>query len=258
MEEVTRLMEGHRSRREFSEAALPWEILRECVDVARHASTSSLLQAYSVIVVRDEKRRQAVHDLCSKQAMILSAPCFIAICVDLHRLETACELAGGKAGVADLETLILGCADASLLAQNLMLALESRGYGGCFVGAARNYPVRMAEVLSLPNRVFVAFGMVAGHPLDDPLPRPRLPLDAVLHEEVYDDARTREHLIEMDERQRDWARQTNEEKGGYAGRVVNTERSWCERVRHRLDTQRRESPRDQLRTQLEQLGFTLS
>ena len=257
MNEVLDLMKRHRSRRRFSAGDLPRSVLHECVDAARHASTSSLLQTYSVIVVRDEERKRVVYELCSEQEMILEAPCFLAICVDLHRIEAACEVAGGKAGLADLETLVLGCADASLLGQNLMLALESQGYGGCFVGAARNHPVELARVLQLPPRVFVVFGMVAGVPVDEPLPRPRMPLEAILHDEVYDDARTSQGLATMDERQRDWARRTNTEKGGHAGRLVNTDRGWCARVRHRMDAERPPAPRDRLRSQLETLGFCL-
>jgi len=255
MNAVMKVMAEHRSRRRFSQEDLPAEILNECVDVARHASTSSLLQPYSVIVVRDPDRKQAVFEVCSRQQMILDAPCFVAICVDFHRLQVACESAGRPAGEVDLESLVLGCADASLLAQNLLLALESQGFGGCFVGAARNHPVELAKILGLPPRAFVAFGMVAGRPADDPLARPRLPLGAVLHEERYDETRTEEGLREMDERQREWARRTNAEKGGYARRLVNTERGWCERVSHRMAADRPPAPRDELAEKLRELGF---
>ncbi|MDG2114851.1 MAG: hypothetical protein P8N02_19860 [Actinomycetota bacterium] len=46
----------------------------------------------------------------------------------------------------------------------------------------------MTELLRLPADVYPVFGLCIGEPAQDPEVKPRLPLDVVLKDEVYDDS----------------------------------------------------------------------
>ena len=52
--------------------------------------------------------------------------------------------------------------DAALVGMSASLAAESLGIKGVMIGAVRNNAVETAEILGLPHRVYVVFGMVLG------------------------------------------------------------------------------------------------
>ncbi len=223
-------MRAHRSRRSYHPDPVPDEQLQWIVDSARHAPTSSFIQAYSVVAVRDKDKKAAVARLCGDQRYIHEAPVFLGICADLYKLKLCCARDGMDLRHHTLEIFMQASIDAALVGQNLQLAAESEGLGSCMLGAARNHPVELAGLLELPRHVYVVFGMVIGKAKDDPVTRGRMPLAGVLHHESY---RT-DHLEEMidgaNDSMRDWARRTNSELGGYLGRPVNEQKGWCDRM----------------------------
>ena len=75
--------------------------------------------------------------------------------------------------------------DTSLFAQNLVLAFESMGYGICYIGGLRNNLPAVQELLELPEGTYPFYGLCVGRPADEPMLRPRLPLQGVLFEEHY-------------------------------------------------------------------------
>jgi len=220
----------HRSHRRYRPDAIAAERIERLVDAARHASTSSFIQAYAVVCVRDEARRRAIAALCGGQPHITEAPVFFAICADLHKLALACGKAGTALQSQSLELFLQATVDAALLGQNLQLAAEAEGLGACMIGAARNHPVELAQLLELPPQVYVVYGMTVGEPADDPVPRGRMPLPGVLHWEAYDAARLPAVLAEADEGMRSWARRCNAEQGGYQGRQIDERKGWQQRM----------------------------
>jgi nitroreductase/CTP:molybdopterin cytidylyltransferase MocA len=220
----------HRSHRSYKPDPVPQGQIERLVDAARHASTSSYIQAYSLIAVRDPARKSEVARLCGGQRHIVQAPVFCAICADLHKLAAACGRHGTAVQAQSLELFLQATVDAALLGQNLQLGAEAEGLGACMIGGARNHPMELAALLGLPDHAYVVFGMTIGVPADDPLPRGRMPLPGVLHWERYDTARTDQVLDGADEVMRQWARRANAERGGYGGRPVNETKGWTERM----------------------------
>jgi len=229
---VVEQMFRHRSRRAFSDQPLAAGQLERLVDAARHASTSSFIQAYATVCVCEAERKGEVARLCADQSQIRQAPVFVGICADLHKIAAACAQAGVDLQSQSLELFLQATVDAALLGQNLALAAESEGLGICMIGAARNQPIELAKLLGLPRHAFVVFGMAIGHPTDDPIPRGRMPLAAVLHREIYDasSAATEAMLIGADESMRQWARRSNTERGGYMGRPIGEKKGWADRM----------------------------
>lgn len=187
--ETMRVIYGHRSTRKFCpNKPLPAGILEAFVTAGQSASTSSLLQTWSVIAVEDQDRKSKVATLAGDQQFIRDAPLFLLFCADLHR-STQISRANDKPGKAleMTDMLLMAIVDASLAAQNVSTLAESLGLGTCYVGAARNNASQMAELLHLPSRTFGVFGMAIGWPDLTQVPRikPRLPRTAILHREVY-------------------------------------------------------------------------
>ena len=72
------------------------------------------------------------------------------------------------------ELTIIGAVDSGIMAQNCLLAAESMGLGGVYIGGLRNSPKGVDELLGLPKYTAVLFGMCLGHPDQDPQLKPRL------------------------------------------------------------------------------------
>jgi len=85
----------------------------------------------------------------------------------------------------DLSVLFFGIQDASLMAENMVIAAESLGMGSCFLGSAPYIADKIAEQYRLPPRVFPLVQLVMGYPAENPPPRPRYPLSFTLFEDTY-------------------------------------------------------------------------
>lgn len=255
---VVEQMHRHRTHREYRADPLPAAQLERLVDAARHASTSSFIQAYSVVLVTDPGRRAECARWCGGQAHIVQAPVFAAICADLHKIALACAQHGTAVQAGSFELFLQATVDAALLGQNLQLAAESEGLGACMIGAARNHPLELAAALALPRACYVVFGMTLGVPADDPIPRGRMPLPGVLHWDRYDESAGADALAGADDGMRAWARRTNAERGGYLGRPVGEQKGWTDRMAQMWGGQGGyAAARRTLVDELRQLGFGL-
>lgn len=248
---VVRSLRSHRSIRRFTSEPLPDETLFPLIETAQRSSTSSNLQCYSVIVVRDQEKKEKIAALCGNQQQIIDCPVFLAHCADLNRAKIVCERAGYDFDAKYIELLLLSVIDATIFAQTLLSAVEGVGLGGCFIGGARNHPFEIADVLGLPPRVFVAFGMTLGHPDPAHLPalRPRLPVEAIVHHESYDSSNwhvSHEHYdremqetgiysgrqIDLSKRVSGWSRVTSADEYGW---IEHSARRWIDPSAFRRD-----------------------
>lgn len=179
----------HRTVRAFDARPLPEGTLQTLVAAAQSAPTSSNLQAWSVVAVTDPARRATLAGLAAGQAQVRDCPLLLVFIADLSRLDRVSERGGGRADANRfLEMFLVASVDAALAAQNALVAAESLGLGTCYIGAMRNHPEQVAEVLGLPPDAFAVFGLCIGWP-DPARPaevKPRLPQPAVLHLERYD------------------------------------------------------------------------
>ncbi|MGE0144158.1 MAG: NTP transferase domain-containing protein [Planctomycetota bacterium] len=254
---VIETMAQHRSRRKYRPDAVSDSQLAALVDCARCASTSSFIQAATVVAVRDVERRSAIATLCSDQDHIRQAPVFLAICADLSRVGRACERQGTRMRADTLEVFLEAAIDATLVGQNLALAAESEGLGICMIGAARNHPRELAALLGLPSTSFVVFGMTLGWPADDPLPRRRMPLSAILHQERYDPLMTDVALDAADADLRAWAEAINAVEVPRGAKPISTTRGWSDRMAFLFGGSKPHKGRENLGPELRSMGFGL-
>ncbi len=181
-------MENHVSVRKFTDEPVSHDVLETLIEAGTRASTSSNMQAYTVIsiTVPDHKRRVA--ELCADQKQIRESAMFLAFCADLHRLALCAEMHDATFDELSLtEAFVIATVDTALVMENVAVAAESVGLGICMIGAMRNNPAEIRDVLGLPKHVYAVAGMCIGWPAERNEPKPRLPLDAVWHRERYRD-----------------------------------------------------------------------
>ncbi|MFT7336765.1 MAG: hypothetical protein ACI92B_000084 [Marinobacter maritimus] len=97
------------------------------------------------------------------------------------------------------EQLVIASVDTALMAQNVAIAAESEGLGICYIGGIRNNPAEISEILRLPEHVYPVFGMCLGYPDQDPEVKPRLPPEAILKEDYYQDEQDEAQVVGFDE-----------------------------------------------------------
>lgn len=181
-------MLAHRTVRAYLDEPLPADALDRIVSAAQSAATSSNLQAWSLIAVQDKARKARLAEFAGSQSHILEAPLLLVWLADLSRLDRA----AARLGVASdanryFEMFLVAALDATLAAQNAVLAAEAMGLGTSYIGAMRNRPEAVAAELALPPRVFPVFGLTVGRP-DPARPasiKPRLRPPTILHHETY-------------------------------------------------------------------------
>ncbi|MEL6796890.1 MAG: NADPH-dependent oxidoreductase [Planctomycetota bacterium] len=196
---VIDLLLSHRTIRTFKPDPVPDEHVRLAVAAGQMASTSSAVQAYSLIRVRDTSTRESIADLAGPQPKIAQCGAFFVILGDTRRHRVAAKREG-NAYDQRLESFLVAAIDASLFAEKMVIAFESMGYGICYIGGLRNDTERLDKLLELPEGVYPLFGMCVGVPDESPTRRPRLPVDSVLLEERYpSDETVLDQLAQYDE-----------------------------------------------------------
>ena len=128
--------------------------------------------------------RQSFVVLTGGQQVVEAAPHFMVICGDTNRHRVLVEREG-LVYKSNFECFLLATIDATLFAQNMVIAFESMGYGTCYIGGVRNDITTAAKLLELPDGVYPLFGLCVGIPDQESLRRPRLPHKAVLFEDRY-------------------------------------------------------------------------
>lgn len=179
----------HRSVRFYLPQSIPPAAVDLAIAAAQSAPTSSNLQAWSVVAVEDTQRKARINAVSGNQKQIDQAPLLLVWLADLSRARGIARDNGATSdGLDYLESFLLAVIDASLAAQNAVVAFESLGLGTCYIGAIRNNPLVIAKELGLPNEVFPVFGLTVGYP--DPAIRtdvkPRLDMSKILHNEQYE------------------------------------------------------------------------
>ncbi len=204
MNTTTQLMRRHSSVRQFENKPIDGELLSEIVACGQAASSSSFIQAYSVIRVVDVDKRKLLAHAAGQQHYVEQAAEFMVICADLKRIAYCCEKVGTGQLEGWTEHFVAATIDTALMAQNMMLAAESTGLGGVFIGGIRNDPQTVSECLELPNQVYPTFGLCLGWPTKQNIAKPRLPVEAILHQDTYDVSNIADNVDHYDATMREY------------------------------------------------------
>lgn len=187
MNETITTILNHRSIRDFKDKQLSDEQIKTIVTSAQAASTSSFIQAYSIIGIKDKEKKRKLAEIAGNQEYVAQNGHLFVFCADLNRHERIGEMEGKDilATIESTEKFMVALIDAALAAQNAAIAAESIGLGICYIGGIRNNLEAVKELLKTPERVIPLFGMTVGYPERINDQKPRLPLDHVYHEEEY-------------------------------------------------------------------------
>lgn len=177
----------HRSIRKFKDQSLLDEQIKLLIESAQMASTSSFIQAYTIIGVEDKTKKNKLAELAGNQPYVETNGHFFVFCADFYRHTVGSDIeeANVESSIETTEKFMVSLIDASLAAQNAAIAAESMGLGICYIGGLRNNIAKVSELLNLPEYVIPLFGLAVGVPATKTDQKPRLPMESVYYKDAY-------------------------------------------------------------------------
>ncbi|NLA49974.1 MAG: NADPH-dependent oxidoreductase [Bacteroidales bacterium] len=187
MNSISDILHQRKTIRKYSAKKLNDNLLYDLLKKGCRASTTGNMQIYSVIITRDADMKKDLLPLHFNQEMVIKAPVLLTFCADFNRFNRWCRLNNAEPGYDNFLSFFTAATDALLVAQTVCIAAESEGLGICYLGTTTYMADKIIEVLELPPGVVPVTAVTLGWPDEDPEQPDRLPLDAIIHSEVYRD-----------------------------------------------------------------------
>ncbi|CBW27832.1 putative oxidase [Halobacteriovorax marinus SJ] len=187
MNQILDLMKSHRSIRKYENKDVSNELILEILEAATMASSSGNMQPYSIIITRDDDIKRELLPLHFNQSMVLNSPVLVTFCSDFNRMRKWLKYNNAPENFDNFMSFLIGMIDATIMSQNFALAAEARGLGICYMGTTLASNLEIAKTLKLPKYVVPVVGFSLGYPAESPEKRDRLPLEGIIHHDVYKD-----------------------------------------------------------------------
>ena len=247
--EAINLLLSHKSIRSYKADPLPEGTLETLLAAAQSAATSSNLQLWSLVAITDPIKKTELAKIAGNQKHIEQCPLFLVWLADLSRNQRMGAEEGVEMEVMPfVETFLVAAIDAALAAQNAVIAAESLQLSTVYIGAMRNNPEKVAELLQLPPEVFGVFGLCIGYASPDIKAevKPRLPQAALAFHEVYGNPDEQRLRINYDQ-----------EMAKFSERNEMVADTWTNRVLGRMGKLSAMNGRGKLMGILNSMGFPL-
>ena len=172
--DVFEAIKRRRSIRAYKNIDVAKETIEKLIDAARWAPSAGNIQPWEFIIVRNPETKRKLAEAALNQTFIEEAPVVIVVCAD-------CERSGR--GYGSRGATLYCIQDTAAAIQNIHLAATALGLGTCWIGAFKEEPVK--KLLKIPNGIRPVAIIPVGYPAEQPAPRPRRPLNEIVHYEIF-------------------------------------------------------------------------
>ncbi|MDP8229760.1 MAG: nitroreductase family protein [Candidatus Gorgyraea atricola] len=163
--EFFEVIKQRKSIREFSEKVVEKELLEKIIDAGRVAATARNEQPWEFVISSDKNILDKICSMCPNGPFIKDAPHLIAI----FSKETKYYLE-----------------DCSAATQNMLLAIEALGLGGCWVaGDKKDYIEEIRKIFNMPEGYKLVSMISVGYPKTPKGPKAKRSTKEVLHWEKW-------------------------------------------------------------------------
>lgn len=173
--------------RKYSAKTIDDEMLKDILEKGCRTSTTGNMQLYSIIITREQGKKEELAPFHFNQKMITDAPVVLTFCADFNRFNKWCQARRADAGYDNFLSFFTAAIDALLVAQTVCIAAEEKSLGICYLGTTTYMAHKIIDILHLPKGVVPVTTVTIGWPDEDPPRADRLPLEAVIHREIYRD-----------------------------------------------------------------------
>lgn len=185
--ETLKVLIERASLRNFSDKKISARVLQYILEAGIHAATGGNLQPYSIIKIENPAVKKKLAKLCY-QGFIAKAPVNLMFCIDWHRLERWAKLETAPfTATKAFRHFWISFQDTMICAQNICTAADSLGLGSVYIGTVMEFFPKLKRMFKLPKGVFPVVLLCLGYPQKSPLPRKKLGVDVIVHNEKYRD-----------------------------------------------------------------------
>jgi nitroreductase len=170
----------HSTHGNFTDRAVPEDVLRAILQASVRAASASNMQSYSIVIVRDPA--------LVKQVCTYKAPRMLLYCVDYTRTKASAEHLGLPYHADSVVDFVTGSINTALAAQTAVIAARALGVDSLLTnGIHRGDMERVFKLLELPETgCFPLIAVVLGYATEPPRERKgRLSGPGVVHEGKY-------------------------------------------------------------------------
>ncbi len=163
--EFFEVIKQRKSIREYSEEKVTEQLIRQIIDTGRLAATARNEQPWEFIVAYDKDTLKRICNICPNGPFIKDASSLIAVF--------------SKNTKYYLE-------DCSAATQNMLLAIEALGLGGCWIaGDKKDYIEDIRKIFNVPEGYRLVSMVSVGYSKKKQGPKPKRILEDVLHWEKW-------------------------------------------------------------------------
>ena len=180
-------IKNHKTIRKYKNTPIPNDLVNEILLAGTRASTTGNMQLYSIVVTKDAELKEKLWESHFKQNMVVQAPVILTFCADFNRFTKWCDQRNAAHGYDNFLSFFTAAIDALLAAQNVCTEAVANGLGICYLGTTTYMASKIIDILKLPKLVVPVTSVVVGYPDENPPLTDRLPLEAVIHDETYQD-----------------------------------------------------------------------
>ncbi|MDH3944267.1 MAG: nitroreductase family protein [Anaerolineae bacterium] len=191
---------SHASCRDYRPEPIPEDLVQTLFAAAFSAPSKSDLQQACAIRITDRAKQERIAGWSRSTAWAAQAPLFMVWCGDSRRIRRLSDWKGHSFANDHLDAFMNAAVDAAIAMQTFILAAESVGLGCCPVSEIRDHIQPLSQELSLPQWVFPLAGLCVGWPAAPAKISMRLPLDATVHIDRYDDSSLLAQVADYDAR----------------------------------------------------------
>jgi len=186
MNKTINTIKDHRSIRDFDKKNIEESVLEEIIIAAQSMPNSINGQQTSIIVIKNQEKRNKIAEIAGGQPWIEEAPVFLLFIADFYKTEIAAKKNDIQQVIHEsIEGTLVSTVDVGLNMGAAIIAAESLGLGIVPIGGIRNAPEEMIELFDLPDQTFPIAGLSIGYPKSKSKKKPRLPLETFSHKETY-------------------------------------------------------------------------
>jgi len=201
-ENLLEIIRHRRSVRVYKTGKVTDQQLNLILEAARWAPSGANTQPWEFVVTRDRKKMKRVREIYSNEWRV-------------RKREDPLHYKGLKKDyVGDVSVLVLACGDARTkqvylttrqpadreklfqasvanAVQQMMLAAASMDLGTVWVSVREEVEPELRELFKVPNPLRLLWVMPIGHPSSWPKAKPRRPISAFTHYEIYNQKKLR-------------------------------------------------------------------
>lgn len=167
MNPIIQSLIDRKSCRIFEDKEISQKEKQLILEACMQAPSAGNQQMYTIIDVQDQKLQETLSKTCDNQPFINQPKMVLIFCADFQKwfdLFNSENCNPRKPGVGDL---LLATADATIAAQNAVVAAESLGIGSCYIGDILEQHDLHKELLNLSEYVVPVCMLVLGYPASD-------------------------------------------------------------------------------------------